>query len=135
VLTGATDAFGTLVPEPPPCVLRRELVPVLAVRLTSVLSRCSKAAEDVLSLSDGLEMGRVHTRAVAAKMVDLESIWDRSDEVLIRESVHLDDTLVDLEEPIAATVTLASPRPAVACLVDAREKPLKRLLDHEPGSR
>ena len=54
-------------------------VPVDAVRLARVMGRDCVTTKDVLAVSDGLDMGWVHTSAGTAEMIGLKSEGDGAD--------------------------------------------------------
>lgn len=68
-------------------VLSTELMPVLAVSLTRVYSSWTNSPEPVLSIRHRLHVTGVHAMAHATEMVNLQPLWNRPYELLIRDPV------------------------------------------------
>jgi hypothetical protein len=72
-----------------------------------------------------LKVGGVHAAPIAAKMVDLETNGDWSNDLLVDPAMSTTIPSSDLESPIAAGVNPATPEPAVFSLVDLRPESLE----------
>lgn len=85
-----------------------ECVPMLAVRLCSIMSRDSIASQKIFSLRNWLKMIRVHARTISAKMIDRQFLWNRPDEQFVGESVG---KLPDMASHTDRSVTVRKHRP------------------------
>jgi hypothetical protein len=65
--------------SPPTITLPGEQVPLVAMGLSSRLRRWSRASENVHPISDRLKVGWIDASRVSAKVVQSQTIWDRSD--------------------------------------------------------
>lgn len=66
----------------------------LAVRVTMVIVvTAGVAAAYVLSSSHGFEVLRVHTRSIAAEVVNVQAFRDRTDEELVGHPVRAEGSL------------------------------------------
>lgn len=95
-------------------VLRRERVPVLAMRLAFVLRSDAFAAQNVLCNRNWLKMCRVLARTVSAQMVDGQAVWDGAICQPPCDSVRsLGPMRSDTELPVASAVESQLPRPTL----------------------
>src|SRR5450756_790703 len=85
-----------------------------ALRFAVIL--ISRAPKNVLPPSHGFQVRGVDARAVEAQVVDLQTDRDRTDQRLIRESVHRDDRTVVVAPNVAVALGIlrAAPFPATA---------------------
>ncbi len=72
----------------------------------------------VLSVTDRLQMHRVHTSSYSAEMVEFRSIRNGSDDQAVGDTVCPAHRLIDPEPAISLGIEACCPQPAIARLVD-----------------
>ena len=111
---GIPSARQAIAAQPPLLPLKTEvrgckLMSIGAVRLPSVVGDEILTSKRVRLVAHRLKMGRIHTRAIAAEVVNLEAVRDLADESLKDEAVRQ-----AISGPsIPLSVALAGPLPAV----------------------
>lgn len=108
--------------------------------LPEVESRWRLAPTNVLSHRHRLKMSRIDTCSIAAKMVEMHPLWDRSLDGLINHSVRPEPFPLDAHVSVARGRGRATPYPAAVSLIDElgedRCQPIGRdfhLLTVHPG--
>jgi hypothetical protein len=87
-------------------------MPILAVSLTGVFGTRADSAQSVLPVSDGLQMGRIHTAPISAQMVYFQTLWNRINHQLINRSVSNHEPTVSPYASVARAVGCGLPFPA-----------------------
>lgn len=112
-----------------PRIFLVEGMPLSAHCLREILGIDCLSAQLVLATRHGFEMIEVDAVAILATacshVVDLEAVWNRSDELLVRHAMHSATLAVECHLRIAVLVESALPEPASSALVDddAPKKP------------
>ena len=120
---GATHTFATFGDVKIPA---REQMATLAPRLTRVSRRSPNAAEQVLSHRHGFQVLRINTPTIAAQVVNGQPLRNRTDELLVAETVGGSSVRLaaasqsEAERAIATVCDSAVPVPAARPLADPK---------------
>jgi hypothetical protein len=113
-----TDALpGTLLADAcpgllPPDVLLREKMPMDAVGFVCV------GSAHVFEMGHGFQVVWTHATTILAEMVNLQAIFDRAIDQLIREPMGYDVGFSQPEQPVAVSIGMTFVDPALVSLPD-----------------
>jgi len=82
-----------------------------------VLSRETNPAQNVFTMANRFEVRRAHAPSVAAEVVYLQAIRDRTSRLLVRYSVDSSHGAIDSYLSVSATIDACRPDPTIARLV------------------
>src|SRR5262245_26695955 len=102
-------------------------MPTLAVRLGRIRRRSRLAPHEVLATGDRFQVRRIDAGATTAEVVDLESVGNRADEILVGETMSRVELASDGEIAVARAPSPCRPLPALVSttLLEASQEPFQ----------
>jgi hypothetical protein len=114
-------------------VFLSELMPAGALLTPSIDTPRGVSTTTVLPASDRLKMSRSYTPSVLAKVVDLVSLGNGADEILVHGPMRADVLTITHDDAITLRDPGASPLPAIVADCELVKQSAEERLAHKSG--
>lgn len=83
-----------------PNILTRQRMAPLAMGLSGITGRATVPALDILAVRDGLQVGWVNAKRVAAEVVDRQTCWYKADPPFVGVAMRQPEPTIEVELPV-----------------------------------